>query len=71
MPKYKVTAILERGYEAYIEAKDDDDAFKKAQDMELEEFEENDQLVCPEVWKCFSPKLNLKNKYRKNKIGPT
>tara|TARA_Y100001937_G_scaffold110738_1_gene156617 strand:- start:575 stop:748 length:174 start_codon:yes stop_codon:yes gene_type:complete len=42
MPKYKVTAILETGYETYIEAKDDDDAFKKAQDMELEDFEEND-----------------------------
>tara|TARA_R100000231_G_scaffold42602_3_gene37096 strand:+ start:1975 stop:2163 length:189 start_codon:yes stop_codon:yes gene_type:complete len=39
MPKYTVIAVMEVGYKTSIEAKDDEDAFKKAEELELEEFE--------------------------------
>tara|TARA_R100000482_G_C5090907_1_gene130766 strand:- start:540 stop:707 length:168 start_codon:yes stop_codon:yes gene_type:complete len=41
VPKYAVIAVMEVGYKTHIEAKDDEDAFTKAKDLELEDFEKD------------------------------
>lgn len=41
MPKYKVIAVMEVGYASHIEAKDDEDAWNKAKDLELDDFEKD------------------------------
>ena len=42
MEKFKVTAVMEVEYETYIEARNSDEAYKKAEDLKLEDFEKTD-----------------------------